>query len=130
MWLHHTVDNTAGSTYLKSAPLRITQGTTGTQPYAQVTALNTEVGGTSNSLTMYPKNSMTSAIANKTQSSLRIGYASGVTLDTADSNSILSKGESDAAYLPLAGGTLTGALTLAAAPTSSLQAATKKYVDD
>jgi hypothetical protein len=59
-----------------------------------------------------------------------MGYSSGVTLDAADSNSILSKGETDAAYLPLSGGTLTGALTLAAAPTSNLQAATKKYVDD
>ena len=51
---------------------------------------------------------MTSAIANKTQSSLRMGYASGVTLDTADSNSILSKSESDATYLKLSGGTLSG----------------------
>lgn len=72
---------------------------------------------------------MTSAIANKTQSSLRMGYASGVTLDTADSNSILSKGESDAAYLPLAGGVLTGSLTLSGAPTTNLMAATKAYVD-
>jgi hypothetical protein len=32
--------------------------------------------------------------------------------------------------LPLAGGTLTGALTLSGAPTVDLQAATKKYVDD
>lgn len=32
--------------------------------------------------------------------------------------------------LPLAGGSLTGPLTLAAAPVSELQAATKKYVDD
>jgi hypothetical protein len=35
-----------------------------------------------------------------------------------------------AAYLPLAGGTLTGALTLPGAPTGNLEAATKKYVDD
>ena len=33
-------------------------------------------------------------------------------------------------YLSLSGGTLTGALTLDAAPTANLQAATKKYVDD
>jgi hypothetical protein len=32
--------------------------------------------------------------------------------------------------LPLAGGTLTGALTLSGAPTVDLEAATKKYVDD
>lgn len=36
----------------------------------------------------------------------------------------------DATKLPLAGGTMTGALTLNAAPTADLQAATKKYVDD
>jgi hypothetical protein len=34
------------------------------------------------------------------------------------------------AALPLAGGTLTGPLTLAATPTASLQAATKAYVDN
>ena len=33
-------------------------------------------------------------------------------------------------YLPLAGGTMTGALTLKGAPTADLQAATKKYVDN
>lgn len=33
-------------------------------------------------------------------------------------------------YLPLTGGTLTGALTLKGEPTADLQAATKKYVDD
>ena len=32
-------------------------------------------------------------------------------------------------YLPLTGGTLTGALALAADPTTNLQAATKHYVD-
>ncbi len=35
-----------------------------------------------------------------------------------------------ATYLPLAGGTMTGTLTLDAAPTADLHAATKKYVDD
>lgn len=34
------------------------------------------------------------------------------------------------AYLKKSGGTLTGPLTLSGAPTSDLQAATKKYVDD
>ena len=48
--------------------------------------------------------------------------AAQTTADTA-------KTTADAA-LPKAGGTLTGALTLAAAPTANLQAATKKYVDD
>ena len=40
-----------------------------------------------------------------------------------------AKDVADAA-LPVAGGTMTGALTLADAPDSDLQAATKKYVDD
>ncbi len=38
--------------------------------------------------------------------------------------------EGDALYLALAGGTLTGPLTLAADPLSALQAATKQYVDN
>ena len=42
----------------------------------------------------------------------------------------ISQDEADARYLQLAGGTMTGALTLSGAPTSDLQAATKKYVDD
>lgn len=33
-------------------------------------------------------------------------------------------------YLPLAGGTMTGPLTLASAPSNNLEAATKKYVDE
>lgn len=36
----------------------------------------------------------------------------------------------DAVFLPLTGGTLTGFLTLSAAPTTDLHASTKKYVDD
>jgi hypothetical protein len=32
--------------------------------------------------------------------------------------------------LPLAGGTMTGAITLSGAPTANLHAATKQYVDD
>ena len=42
----------------------------------------------------------------------------------------ISQDEADARYLQLAGGTMTGSLTLSGAPTSDLQAATKKYVDD
>ena len=42
----------------------------------------------------------------------------------------ISQDEADARYLQLAGGTMTGALTLSGAPTGDLQAATKKYVDD
>lgn len=42
----------------------------------------------------------------------------------------ISQDEADARYLQLAGGTMTGPLTLSGAPTGDLQAATKKYVDD
>ena len=48
---------------------------------------------------------------------------------TARAAAAAAKTVADAA-LPVAGGTMAGALTLAAAPTSDLQAATKKYVDD
>ena len=65
IWLNHTVDATPDSTYQKSAPLRITQGTTGTQPFCQISALSGITGGTNNSLTMYPENSLTTSITNK-----------------------------------------------------------------
>lgn len=42
----------------------------------------------------------------------------------------LIRDEDLAAYLALAGGTMTGPLTLSGAPTANLHAATKKYVDD
>ena len=45
-------------------------------------------------------------------------------------DSAVTSGIAGAQFLPLTGGTLTGALTLAAAPSEDLQAATKKYVDD
>lgn len=45
-------------------------------------------------------------------------------------DSAVTSGIAGAQFLPLAGGTLTGPLTLAAAPSADLQAATKKYVDD
>ena len=42
----------------------------------------------------------------------------------------ISQDEADARYLQLAGGTMTGPLTLAGDPTENLQAATKQYVDN
>lgn len=47
-----------------------------------------------------------------------------------DANKGLSQAEGDGRYLQLAGGAMTGALTLSGAPTNDLHAATKKYVDD
>lgn len=42
----------------------------------------------------------------------------------------ITQEQADARYLQLSGGTMTGMLTLSGAPTSDLQASTKKYVDD
>ena len=42
----------------------------------------------------------------------------------------ITQEQADARYVQLAGGTMTGVLTLSGAPTSDLQASTKKYVDD
>lgn len=42
----------------------------------------------------------------------------------------ITQEQADARYLQLSGGTMTGVLTLSGAPTSDLQASTKKYVDD
>lgn len=41
----------------------------------------------------------------------------------------IENGSIELPYLPIAGGTMTGALTLSGAPTADLQAATKAYVD-
>ena len=41
----------------------------------------------------------------------------------------ITSGSTELPYLPIAGGTLTGALTLSGDPTADLQAATKAYVD-
>lgn len=67
IWLNHTYDLSAGSTYLKSAPLRITQGhdSGNNWPYVQISATNVIAGGTTNSLTMYPDNSLTQNVVNK-----------------------------------------------------------------
>jgi len=47
-----------------------------------------------------------------------------------DAEAIVALGPTLANYLPLSGGVMTGFLTLNAAPTSPLHAATKQYVDD
>lgn len=45
-------------------------------------------------------------------------------------STLISTWDSVSSKLPLAGGTLTGFLTLHAAPTDNMHAVTKKYVDD
>ena len=61
-----------------------------------------------------------------------MGYTPAANVTITEPTQFTSKTYVDAAdalRLPLTGGTLTGALTLAGAPTSDLHAATKKYVD-
>lgn len=48
---------------------------------------------------------------------------------TAEDIGAMTETQADGKYLPLAGGTLTGSLTLSGEPTTNLQAATKAYVD-
>lgn len=55
-----------------------------------------------------------------------VAYAAGAGT-AANANYVKNKDIDN--YLPLAGGTMTGALTLSGAPTADLQAATKGYVD-
>lgn len=55
------------------------------------------------------------------------GKTGAVTLVVADLTDFAS---TIATYLPLAGGTMTGAITLAADPASAMQPATKQYVDN
>jgi hypothetical protein len=69
-----------------------------------------------------------------------INYAGGVTIGsvanqgngTLNAASIFINGVvvNPSSYLPYSGGTMTGILTLAADPTATLQAATKRYVDN
>ena len=54
-----------------------------------------------------------------------VGAANKVSSDLASYKTTVAN-----TYMPKSGGTFTGAVTLAAAPTTDLQAATKKYVDD
>ena len=61
------------------------------------------------------------------QSAVEAGYSG---TDTAFNAALKNLAEHDSAYLKRAGGTMTGNLVLNGAPTSSLMAATKKYVDD
>ena len=58
-----------------------------------------------------------------------IGARPSTWMPTADDIGAMTEAQADGKYLPLAGGTLTGSLTLSGNPTTNLQAATKAYVD-
>lgn len=66
----------------------------------------------------------------QTQSGLDSAVGGLGYLKAADISGKADKTYVDSTFLMLSGGTLTGALTLAGAPTADLHAATKKYVDD
>ena len=58
-----------------------------------------------------------------------IGARPNTWTPTAEEVGAMTETQADGKYLPLAGGTLTGSLTLSGEPTTNLQAATKAYVD-
>lgn len=58
------------------------------------------------------------------------GAYSSRAIGVSGSTSVPTRGDADARYLALSGGTLTGALELPSDPTNSLHAATKQYVDN
>lgn len=100
LFLGHKNDQTPGSTYLSSAPLRLTSGTSVNfqTPYARVSAMNLIAGGSNTNLIMHPQNTATTAITNKINANARVGYASTVGTLASDDFSILSKGENDLRY--------------------------------
>lgn len=74
---------------------------------------------------------LAAALGNDANYAATITTALGTKASTAAlTTEATSRINGDNARLPLAGGTLTGPLVLAAAPAADLQAATKKYVDD
>ena len=78
------------------------------------------------------------SLKNPTALTLKLNGTAAATYDGSDAKEVnvtsASIGAAAAShshsYLPLAGGTMTGNLTLKGAPTADLMAATKKYVDD
>lgn len=58
-----------------------------------------------------------------------IGARPSTWTPTANDIGAMTEAQADGKYLPLAGGTLTGSLTLSGNPTTNSQAATKAYVD-
>ena len=86
-----------------------------------------DASGTVNEIYLITKAENVQGLSQFISNSL-LGYAKKTDLDGyATESEVNTKLEN---YLPKSGGTLTGALTLKSAPTSDLQAATKKYVDD
>ncbi len=81
-----------------------------------------------------PLDSTLSSLANLTGSGVIIATGTDVftmrSIGTANAIDLLDRQSGDGRYLGFGGGTLTGALTLSADPTSALHAATKQYVDN
>lgn len=100
MYLNHKFNNTAGSTYLASAPLRFSSGTSVNfvTPYARVSAMDTTGTGSNTNLMMHPQNTATTGIVNKINANTRLGYASNVGAMASDDFSMLSKLENDQRY--------------------------------
>lgn len=59
----------------------------------------------------------------------KVANLEGEVTDVKNTVANITSGSTELPYLPIAGGTLTGALTLSGDPTADLQAATKAYVD-
>ena len=70
-----------------------------------------------------------SVFANDVYLSTQTFNASSGQLSNILSNNMVVTSNLDGRYLPFSGGTMTGAITLSADPTTNLQAATKQYVD-
>ena len=88
-------------------------------------AIQTQIDGKEPTVSLTASRAVVSsaggALAVATTTSAEIGFVNGVT------SAIQTQLD---AKLALAGGTMTGALTLSGAPTTDLHASTKKYVDD
>ena len=77
-------------------------------------------------------NAQSTYLSKTTAASTYLSQANAQTIylsQAAASTTYLTQANAQSLYLPVTGGTLTGALTLAADPTTSMGAATKQYVD-
>lgn len=83
----------------------------------------TSVSGTANRISVTTGNTPVVDAITSAVTSISTNLATGAQIQTAITNSAAN-------YLPLAGGTMTGAIALPGSPTLALEAATKSYVDN